>query len=107
MPNYLLIYHGGNEPSSSEDGQAVMQAWMDWMGGLGAALVDGGNPITRGWTVSSDGTEETQGSNPATGYSVITADSLQAALELSTGCPHLKAGGTIELCETINASEMM
>jgi hypothetical protein len=108
MANYLLVYHGGgNGPSSPEEGQAVMQAWMTWMGGLGAALVDGGNPITRGWTISKDGTDENAGSNPATGYSVITADSMQAALELSLGCPHLASGGTIELCETINASEMM
>ena len=102
MANYLLAYHGGSEPSTPEEGQAVMQAWMSWMGGLGSALVDGGNPIGRGWTVSADGTEETQGSNPVTGYSVIAADSMQAALELAQGCPHLQAGGTIELCETVD-----
>lgn len=102
MTNYLLVYHGGSEPSTSEEGQAVMQAWMGWMGGLGSSLVDGGNPIGRAWTLSKDGTEETGGSNPATGYSVISAESMQAALEMAQKCPHLAAGGTIEICETID-----
>ena len=102
MANYLLVYHGGNPPATAEEGQAVMQDWMTWMGGLGSAMVDGGNPIGRAWTLSKGGTEEGGGSNPATGYSVIAADSMQAALELAQGCPHLKAGGTIEICETVD-----
>ncbi len=102
MANFLLVYHGGNPPATAEEGQAVMQAWMNWMGSLGGSLVDGGNPISRAWTISKDGTEENAGSNPATGYSVLSAESMQAALELARGCPHLQAGGTIELCETVD-----
>ena len=106
MANYLLVYHGGNEPGA-EDGAAVMQAWMTWMGSLGDHLVDGGNPISRGWTLSKDGTEENAGANPATGYSVIKADNMQQALELAAGCPHLQANGTIELCETFDPAAGM
>lgn len=107
MANYLLVYHGGNPPSSPEEGQAVMQDWMTWMGGLGSAMVDGGNPISRAWTLSNDGTEEGGGANPATGYSVISADSMQAALEIAQGCPHLKSGGTIEIGETFDPAQGM
>jgi hypothetical protein len=104
MANYLLLYHGGGsmENAPAEEQDKVMQAWMSWFEGLGSAVVDGGNPISRGWTISKDGTEDHAGSNPATGYSVISADSMQQALVLAKGCPHLAQGGSIEICETVN-----
>ena len=35
-----------------------------------------------------------------TGYSILRADDLAAALELARGCPQLAAGGTVEVYET-------
>ena len=46
MANFVLIYHGGKMPESPEEGAAVMTAWTNWFGQLGAALVDGGNPVS-------------------------------------------------------------
>ena len=104
MANYLLVYHGGGDmPQSETDQAAVMADWMGWFGSMGAAVVDGGNPVGRAWTVNKDGTVEGGGSNPATGYSVISADSMDAALVMAKGCPVLKGGGSVELCETFNA----
>jgi hypothetical protein len=37
-----------------------------------------------------------------TGYSIIQAGSLDAAVELAKGCPILESGGSIEVCETFN-----
>jgi len=108
MAKYLLAYHGGGPPPDSpEAGQAVMSAWMSWFEKLGPAVADGGNPIGRAWTVASNGTTEGAGANPLTGYSVLEAESMDAALEMAKGCPHLAAGGTIELCETFDAAEGM
>ena len=45
MAKYLYVYHGGSVPQSKEEGERVMQAWMGWFGQLGAAVVDGGNPV--------------------------------------------------------------
>jgi hypothetical protein len=36
----------------------------------------------------------------ATGYSIIKADSLGAAVEMSRGCPILQSGGQISVYET-------
>jgi len=104
MANYLLVYHGGEtmENATPEQQGQVMQAWTTWFEGLGSSVVDGGNPVSRAWTLSKDGTEDNGGANPATGYSVISADSMDAALVMAKGCPHLAAGGTIEICETMN-----
>lgn len=106
MANYLLVYHGGAtmENATPEQQAETMRSWQSWMGGLGSKLIDSGNPISRAWTRSTDGTTEGGGANPATGYSIVTADSMQDALDMTTGCPHLASGGTIEICETFNVA---
>lgn len=102
MANYLLVYHGGEGMADDADErQKIMDAWGAWFGSMGDAVVDGGNPVGAAMTVASDGsTAEGGGANPATGYSIIQADSLSAATELAKGCPVLGAGGSIEVAET-------
>jgi len=103
MAKYVFVYHGGGAPESEEEGAAVMQAWNDWFGGLGAAVVDAGNPTGASATVGSDGsTTPGGGANPVTGYSIISADSLDAALVLAKSCPQLASGGTIEVAEALD-----
>lgn len=101
MANYLLVYHGGDMPESPEEGAKVVQAWTDWFGTLGEALVDGGNPVTQVRTIGNNGTVSDGALNPASGYSIIKADSLDAAVVLAKGCPILEGGhGSIEVAET-------
>lgn len=102
MANYLLVYHGGSMPESPEEGQKVMQAWTDWFERLGDALVDGGNPVSEVRTIANNGTVSEGGINPSSGYSVIKADSLDAAVALAKGCPLLNGGGgSVEVAETV------
>lgn len=104
MANYLLAYHGGGMPETPEQQAAVMQAWMTWMGALGSAVIDGGNPVGATKVVGSTGAvTDGGGANPVTGYSILQADSLEAAVKLAQGCPVLAAGGSVEVCETFNA----
>ena len=35
MAKFLYLYHGGGPPSSPEEGQKVMQAWMAYFGRMG------------------------------------------------------------------------
>jgi|SRR3954463_13667074 hypothetical protein len=100
MTKYLLNYHGGSMPETPAEGEKVMKAWMDWMGGLGKAMVDGGNPTGPSKTVGATGkVSDGGGANPSTGYSIIEAKSLDDAVSLSKGCPVLKSGGSIEVAE--------
>lgn len=99
MADYLLLYHGGDQPSE-EEGEAVMAAWTAWLGGLGDAVKDGGNPASGQYmSVAADGSAGA-GSSDVTGYSVVTADSLDAATDMAKSCPHLQANGTITVVET-------
>jgi hypothetical protein len=101
MAKYLLVYTGdATAPTSEEEGKAVMDAWWGWFGGLGDAVVDPGNPIGPSVAVTADGTISAGAPSGVSGYSVITADSLDAATAAAKTCPHLSAGGVVEVYET-------
>jgi hypothetical protein len=102
MANYLLTYPGGSMPETKEAQDQAMAAWNDWFGKLGGALVDGGNPISKSKAISPDGSVMDATSAP-TGYSVIKADDLDAAVELSKGCPVLAGGAAVVVSETFPA----
>ena len=102
MAKYLFGYHGGGMPATPEEGQKAMQAWTDWMGGLGAALVDGGNPTGPSRTMAADGSVSNGGgANPLSGYSLLEAASLDEAVRMAKDCPIFAAGGSVEIAELI------
>ena len=99
MGKFVFAYQGGNTPQTPEEGEKVMAAWMSWFGSLGAAVLDGGNPFGSSKVITSDGSI-TDGGGALTGYSIISADSLDAATGLAGGCPLLTSGGTVAVYET-------
>lgn len=104
MPNYLLAYHGGSPGRTEAERSKIMAAWGKWFQQLGPAVVDGGNPVGRSRTIKSGGAvSEGGGANPVSGYSLIKADTLDAAVKLAKGCPNLESGGTIEVAEVVPA----
>jgi len=96
MGKYLLTYTGGAMAQTDEERQAVMAAWGQWFGTLGSAIVDPGNPCGESRSLGA-----TSGAG-LTGYTVLSADSLDAATELATGCPVLTNGGGVEIYETFD-----
>ena len=102
MPKYVFAYHGGSMPETEEEQAEVMATWGAWFESMGAAVVDAGNPIHETRTVASDGSSsDGGGANPLNGYSLLTADSIDAAVKLAGGCPVLGAGGSVEVAETM------
>jgi hypothetical protein len=102
MANYVLVYKGGSSGMQQDPAEQkkIMDAWTGWFGQLGAAVVDGGNPFGPSASIGPDKNVKDGASSGLTGYSVLKADSLQAATEMAKGCPHLAAGGTVEVYET-------
>jgi len=100
MTKFLLSFHGGDQPTSKEEGEKVTQSWVDWMGSLGKALAEPGNPTTIAKTIDKSGkVSDGGGANPVTGYTILEAASLDDAVKLAKGCPQLKANGSIEVSE--------
>jgi hypothetical protein len=103
MANFLLTYHGeGGMPSTEEERAQIMGAWTAWFTQLGEAVVDPGNPTSQARAISPDGSVMDATSAP-TGYTIIRADSLDAAVELSKGCPVLAGGQVVVVSETFPA----
>ena len=103
MSKYLFVYHGGKKPESDAEVAEVMDAWGTWLGGMGASVVDGGNPVGMSTTINPDGSvSDNGGANPASGYGIIEADSLDDAVTKAQGCPILKSEGSVELAEIID-----
>ena len=101
MAKYLFVYHGGGGAPSSPD--EVKNAWGEWFGSMGSAVIDGGNPVGKSSTVKPDGSlANGGGANPVSGYSLIEASSLEDAHKKAKGCPLLKRGGTIEIAQAID-----
>ena len=103
MPKYVFAYHGGSMPESPAAQEAAMAAWGTWFGSLGEAVIDGGNPTSVAMTVSADGSVSNGGgSNPLSGYSLINAADIDAAVAVAKGCPILGVGGSVEVAEAID-----
>lgn len=104
MAKYVFVYHGGSgHAGKPEDIKQVMDAWGAWFGSLGSAIIDAGNPVGKSSTVKRDGSlVDGGGANPISGYSLIEASSLADAHNKAKGCPHLKAGGTIEIAQAMD-----
>lgn len=104
MSDFVLLYRGGGQPESDEARKAVMDAWTAWYGQLGSAIKDGGNPFAEtARHLRSDGSVGDVKGNPATGYSILQADSLDDAASLAKGCPILNDGGDVEVYEVFPA----
>jgi hypothetical protein len=101
MANFLLLYTGGSMPSPAEREQ-VMKAWEAWFGTLGSNLVDAGNPFTpQAKSISSNGkVSDGPVGTLASGYSIIKADSLDAAVAIAKECPVTQGGAQITVYET-------
>ncbi len=102
MPKFMFIYHGGGRPETAEEGEKVMAAWGAWMEGIGADLIDGGNPAGTSKTVSANGVADDGGANPVSGYTLVNAADMDAACKIAASCPILDGGqGTVEVAEAM------
>jgi hypothetical protein len=99
MANYIITYLGGVQPTTPEEGQQQMAKYMAWLGGLGDAAISPANPLKGTKTVNPDGTVSNGGKTAMSGFTVVEADSMDAALALAKVCPFLEVGGSLEVSE--------
>ncbi len=84
MKKYVLLAHG--EMNQTPE---FRQAHMKWWSSIQDHVVDSGNPLVNGRNVAKDGTvsELTPDTNPALGYSILEAESIDAAVALMADSP--------------------
>ncbi len=99
MPKFIIAYLGGRQPENPQQGAAHRAKWKAWVGELGDAVVNPGTPLGKGKLVTAGGVSDA-GADCLTGFSMVTADSMDAALEIAQRCPFLDIG-TLEVAEVM------
>ena len=101
MPQYIMVYLGGDQPASPEEGKRHFARYMDWLSSLGESAISPANPLKDTCTVNPDGTVSTEGKSTMSGYTIIEADSMESTLSMAKTCPFLDIGGSLEVSELI------
>lgn len=99
MKQFVLVYLGGNQPSSPEEAEKHFAKYMQWLSSLGESVVIPTIPLKNTNTVSPDGTIREGGSSAMSGFSIIKAESMDAALSIAQDCPFLEIDGSLEVSE--------
>ena len=99
MAQFVLVYLGGNQPSSPEEANMHFSKYMEWLSSLGDSVVIPTIPLKDTNTINPDGTIREGGSSAMSGFSIIKAESMQAALSIAQSCPFLEIGGSLEVSE--------
>jgi hypothetical protein len=98
MPNYIIAYLGGKQPENPEEGREGRQKFMDWISDLGDAVVNPGTPLGMSKIISAGKVTDNHSENRLTGFSIVKADTMDAALDIAKRCPFLDIGA-IEVAE--------
>ena len=77
--------------SNPEQMKAGMDAWMAWMKQHEKAIVDMGAPLGKTKRVTATGVASVK--NEVTGYTIVEAESHDAAAAMLVGHPHLNMPG--------------
>jgi YCII-related domain len=93
VSKFLYLYRGPATPMEDfapEQSAEQARAWGEWMGRVGPALAEPGAPFGGRSAVSDDGTPAEP--SDQNGYTIVEADSLDAARALVEGHPFLAEG---------------
>lgn len=102
MGKYVFVYYNGGDAGDLPM-EEVKAAWMAWFEKLGDKLIDGGNPFNDGGKAVEKSGVTTIENFPATGYSIVKAETIDEAAEMAKGCPVLEhsASGAVRVYEAL------
>ncbi len=93
MTKFILLYKGPATPMGEippEQGQQMATAWRTWIGSVGSAMVEVGEPFASGSAVRGDGS--TGDASDLNGYTIVEATDIEEAKALCKGHPFLSDG---------------
>lgn len=113
MKNFLAIYLGWESPEAmnewnsldektrTERERAGIDAWGKWVAANKKSIVDTGSPLGKTMKSSKEGISKTK--NLMTAYTVVQAETHEAAAELFKNHPHFSIfpGQSIEIMECL------
>lgn len=99
MSKFVIVYLGGEQPSSPEKGQKHMAKYREWLASLGDKAVSPANPFKNTHIVNADGSVNAGSGTTMSGFTIIEADSMEEALSIAKACPFLEIKGSLEVSE--------
>ncbi len=109
MNKYLILYCATPETlehwrkQSQEQAQKGMEAWMQWQEARKEDLAEAGCPVGKNTRITLQ--EVKPVSNEVCGYSILLAESPEAAAKILEGNPHVKEPGAyLEVMNLVNMS---
>jgi hypothetical protein len=90
MAKYVFSFR---VPSDYRPGEGAGAEWQAWFNGMGPALVSVGHAVTDYASLGEVGGSDSR----MIGYSVVSAEDMEAALALAKDCPALGVGGGVEV----------
>lgn len=93
MNKFVFLYKGFVPPTPE-----IGRSWMEWFSQVGDSMADRGNPMTGGVEVTPDKVNEIElGTDWLTGYSIVNAECMEAAVELAKTNPMITSVAVYEL----------
>jgi hypothetical protein len=103
MATFLITYHGGGGmPDSAEGREKMMAAFQAWAASVGDAMIDPGAPLGPRKSVTSDGVSDAAADETLGGYTLISADSLDDAVDAVKDHPFVGRGGTLQVSQVVS-----
>jgi hypothetical protein len=89
MSKYVLSFRSSKNrtPDSGEEA-----AWGAWFQSIGASIANPGNRVGESSPLGNSGNDTV-----LSGYTLVNAEDLEAAVALAKGCPGLQHGGGVEV----------
>ncbi len=101
MAKFLISYHGGGEmPADPAQREQMMTAFMTWAASVGDSMIDPGAPLGQAVLVTSAGVSDDKDGGIG-GYTLLSADSLDDAVEKVRNHPFVSRGGTLRVAEAV------
>ena len=111
MTKFVALYtapqsaESAMEEASPESAAEGMKVWMDWANKAGDGIIDLGTPLGGGKEVANSGISDTN--TGVSGYTILQAENMDAALALLEGHPHLMMpGASIQVYEALDIPGM-
>ena len=107
MKDFMMLFHSVPDPNfepTPEQMQSEIKAWETWMAAIGekANIKNPGDALGfDGKTMHADGSitdgPYAEVKEIVGGYMIISANSIDEAIQLASGCPALANGGKVEV----------
>ena len=116
MKTFIAIYLGSaagmaewkkmDEATRKRQEKAGMEAWKNWASANQKVTLDAGGPLGKTKRISKQGISDTR--NELTGYTIINAESHDAAAKLFENHPHFMIfpGDAVEVVEVLPMPQM-